>query len=104
MKRCQSIIDDLKAYADCELPPLRQAMVQLHISRCPSCREEIEAMDKISANLVAGDAGDLTMDLRSRLLEAAPEGAPLIDRVTAKRWRPRPLQIWSAAAAAVLMW
>ncbi len=103
MSRCKNIIDDLKAYADGALPLVRRGMVRLHVSRCPACREEVTAMSQISTNLLAGDTGGLTAALRERLISAAPEADSVPSAVQPRRWRPRPLEIWGAAAAAVVM-
>lgn len=104
MRRCEAILDEMKAYADGELSLVKRGMVRMHVSRCTACREEAAAMKLISSNLAAGDAGELAMELRERLLAAAPAEGEWADRPISRSWRPRPLQVWSAVAIAAVAW
>ena len=47
--------DDLKAYADGELPLLRRFAVRRHLTHCASCREEISQMTQIAEDLRASE-------------------------------------------------
>lgn len=40
---------DLSAYADLKLEPGRRAKMEEHLSRCFSCRQELEALEKVVA-------------------------------------------------------
>jgi anti-sigma factor RsiW len=69
MSNCETIRDDLKAYADGQLALLRQAEITLHLAGCVACRQEIEAMRRISACLHAQEAEPLDLDVRAKILE-----------------------------------
>ena len=103
MTRCETISDELKAYMDGELPLDRRAAVRLHLLRCASCREEIGIMESISSELKAGETNGFNAALRERLLESAPDSAAGPNEPEIPLWRRRPIQLWGAAAAVVLM-
>jgi len=65
--------DDLKAYADGELPLPRRLAVRLHLTRCASCREEMTQMTQIAEDLRASEP-DAALDptLRAKILGIAP--------------------------------
>ncbi len=64
--------DDLKAYADGELPLLRRFAVRCHLTHCASCREEISQMTQIAEDLRASDVNEmLDPVLRAKILEAS---------------------------------
>ena len=65
--------DDLKAYADGELPLPRHLAVRLHLTRCASCREEMTQMTQIAEDLRASEP-DAALDpaLRAKILGIAP--------------------------------
>lgn len=48
-KRCSWISRNLGPYLDGELPPGRAQKVQNHLSSCPRCRTEIEALQGLKA-------------------------------------------------------
>jgi hypothetical protein len=61
--------DDLKAYADGELPLLRRLAVRRHLTHCASCREEISHMTQIAEDLRAAETQEgLDPALRAKLL------------------------------------
>ena len=74
MTDCQPFKDDLKAYADGELPWLRRRAVRCHLTRCASCRKEISAMTQIAKDLRSSETEDaLSPALRERILGDKPD-------------------------------
>lgn len=71
-------INDLKAYLDGELSPLRRLIVQFHLRQCESCRAEVQAMTQISHDLQnsEGAAPSLAPELRERILDNLPAVPP----------------------------
>ena len=76
MTQCDLWRDNLKAYADGELPFRTRLAVRLHLLRCGECRREINEMTDLSNSLKANDAGTLDDALRTRILNAVPDAAP----------------------------
>ena len=65
--------DDLKAYADGELPWLRRRAVRRHLTHCASCREEIALMTQLTEDLRGSEPTDaLDPALRARIVGIAP--------------------------------
>ncbi len=127
MTDCTKYQDDLKACADGELSPLRRFLVRRHLTRCASCREEIQAMTQLTEDLRATEPEHaLPPHLRERLLDppAHPNETPILGSNTEKGGEgakksssPRPapqnwgggaifrrLPAWSYAALAVVAW
>src|SRR5690242_13899491 len=109
MRDCTPYQEDLRAYLDGELPPVRRVAMRLHLARCASCREEMTQMEQLSNDLRAGDAASLEPGLRAKILaglnEAAPE--PSAEPVKPDRfakWKRRPVMIWATAATVVIAW
>jgi len=116
--------DDLKAYADGELPLPRRLAVRRHLTRCASCREEIAQMTQISEDLRASEPADaLDPALRAKILGMAPPapnpgGAgeePGPESTRARVLRPTPPGLraegrnrlalrWALAGAALAAW
>jgi len=77
--------DDLKAYADDELPWPHRLAVRRHLTHCASCREELTQMTQIAEDLRASEPADaLEPALRAKILgiasnpnDADAVGAPL---------------------------
>ena len=125
MTNCTLYQDDLKAYADGELSPLRQWAVRRHLTRCASCRKEIKAMTQLTDDLRATEPEDaLPPTLREKLLaEPTPPrpsatlpkregeeleslsppalGGPLRSKEVGSRRR---FPAWTFAALAVVAW
>lgn len=101
--------EQLKAYADRQLPYVLRQKIQRHLGQCASCREELTDMENISRQLHSdGDAQNvpLAADLRARILAGVPVGTP--SKADRKR-HPltpvrRPLYIWGAGATALVAW
>ncbi len=112
--------DDLKAYADGELPLPRRLAVRRHLTHCASCREELTQMTQISEDLRASEPADaLDPALRAKILGIAPETAPdsagQEGRTQGLPLRPTPPGLgaggrnrlalrWALAGAALLAW
>ena len=76
MTPCNLWRDNLKSYADGELPLKTRLAVRFHLLRCGDCRMEINEMKDISNNLKANDAGTLDDALRTKILNSMPDAAP----------------------------
>ena len=104
MTPCSRWSEDLKAYADGELPPVTRLLVGLHLSRCALCREEVAEMEVLGSELRAGGPAEMPADLRERILSAAPEaGADEPHAVPGRLqlWR-RPM-VWFGAVATLVI-
>lgn len=97
MTDCRHCQDDLKAYADGELPLGRRLAVRRHLSRCESCRKEFRAMQQITDELRATEGTEpLSPNLRAKILG----NAPLTSRSGgAARWP----SAWRLAAAGAIV-
>lgn len=102
---CNTVADDLKAYADRELPLLRRLFVRRHIATCSDCQKEIAAMQNLTDDLKNENPAPppLAESLRTRLLAAAPDVPMVAPRVAkpAPLWRRRPLMTASVALASL---
>ena len=72
MRDCEKIRTDLKAYLDGQLPPVPRLAVRLHLARCAGCRKEVMEMEQIGNEMRAGDTGDFTPALRTKILASLP--------------------------------
>lgn len=111
MSQCERLQPDLKAYLDGELSHLQSLKIRRHLRRCPACRQEIEQMEKIGAELRQQDAATLEPDLRAKLLSNIPNvasdaTAPL--KPTAKgrfaSLRQKPMRAWATVSLVLLAW
>lgn len=73
--RCTALHDDLMAYRDDELSPVRRLAVRWHLLRCAACREELNFMKTVSDELRASEPPGIDPDLRAKLLENIPDSA-----------------------------
>jgi anti-sigma factor RsiW len=91
------IQDDLKAYADGELPLLRRMAVRRHVAGCTACRQEVQQLARMANDLKPDQPDTLEDGLRQRILSAAPAVQPGSQR------RPRPVSglAWACGVAAV---
>src|SRR5437868_1763201 len=53
---CKNYREELKAYADGELSPLRRVRLRAHLDGCPDCREELAFMERMAADFRAVEA------------------------------------------------
>lgn len=107
MRDCETRQAELKAYQDGELPLWKRLEVRLHLARCAVCREELKAMQEVSEKLRHSEDGGLDPALRARILASVTYSSTdsTEQQRDAKRpkFRPRPLVLWGAAAAGVLL-
>ena len=107
MLKCQSPLqEDLKAYLDSELPPVRHAAVAKHLLSCPACQSEVAALRLLSAQLT--DAlpapAPLSDALRARILATLPE-TPQPRPLFVPFWRrPGSLAFGGVLAAGCAFW
>ena len=116
MTNCTFYRDDLKAYSDGELSPLRRALVRRHLTRCASCRKEIDTMTQLTEDLRATEPEDaLSPTLREKLLESplAPNSGgtgkePVSENPAPQNWgggaSSRRFPAWTFAAVALVAW
>ena len=91
---CQHAQENLKAYLDGELGRLAAAALRRHLTMCPACRAEMEAVHMLSKRLASLSAPEAPAHLRDAITGAARALRP-----SAARVRRRVAQ-WVAAAAA----
>jgi anti-sigma factor RsiW len=76
MSNCESVRNDLKAYLDGQLSLLRKSEVALHLAGCAACRQEADAMKRISGVLRTMDCEVLDLDMRAKILKSVANGEP----------------------------
>jgi anti-sigma factor RsiW len=105
---CQDVRLALGVYVVGAIDPAERAIVDIHLSHCPECREELAGLAGLPALLgrvPLADAERLTMaDAEVRDLEEPPEEmlGSLLDQVAARRRKSRLRGVLSLAAAAVI--
>ncbi len=118
MTDCTPYIDDLKAYADAELPWLRRQIVRRHLAHCAFCQKEIIAMTQItddlrSDNLRSSEPGEpLPAGLREKLLkEPSTESAGLLanesrsaTKDSSVPGKKRRTPVWVYACVVLIAW
>ena len=102
VRECRSSLqEELKAYLDAELPPLRRAAVERHLGTCPACQAELQSLRQLSVQLSEAlpSAAPLPDALRARILRSLPDASgprPLLFPF----WRrPGPLAAFGGALA-----
>ncbi|WP_309717614.1 zf-HC2 domain-containing protein, partial [Armatimonas sp.] len=107
MLKCQSPLqEDLKAYLDSELPPVRHAAVAKHLLSCPACQSELAALRLLSTQLTEAlpAPAPLSDALRARILATLPE-TPQPRPLFVPFWRrPRSLAFGGVLAAGCAFW
>ena len=110
MLKCQSPLqEDLKAYLDSELAPVRHAAVAKHLTSCPACQSELAALRLLSTQLTETlpATEPLPDALRARILAALPEKSAPRPFSLAFWWRPGPMAAFGGTVAmgcAFLLW
>jgi hypothetical protein len=99
-RHSQSQQPTLKAFLDRELLPWQQLAVRLHLARCVSCREDLQAMRQIGDKLRGQEIDPLDPKLRTRILASVQEMTPLPSPPIHIR---RHVLIWVGGAAALLL-
>jgi anti-sigma factor RsiW len=107
MLKCQSPLqEDLKAYLDSELAPVRHAAVTKHLLSCPACQSELAALRQLSTQLTEAlpAPAPLSDALRARILATLPE-TPQPRPTLLSFWRrPGPLAFGGVLAAGCAFW
>ena len=78
--------ENLKAFLDGELSPLRRGMVRWHIARCAHCREEAAWLRRLGEDMRTLEKSAPGPNLRRRILASLPPPTPM--RPPMKIWRP----------------
>ena len=90
MRDCDQMRDELKAYVDRELSPLRRWSVARHLASCDACRAEAKEMAQITEEIRPDEAGAVDPELRKRLIDeviaAAPDAPRRSSLNTGKNW------------------
>ncbi|HEX9995970.1 MAG TPA: DUF4349 domain-containing protein [Abditibacterium sp.] len=96
---------DLKAFLDGELPFFQKLKMRHHLRNCPQCREEIQIMQTIEAELKTEETAPLEADLRAKILGNLPVETPqseLLKRAPKSKSRLTPQLVFGAGSLAVL--
>ncbi|HEY2551906.1 MAG TPA: zf-HC2 domain-containing protein [Streptosporangiaceae bacterium] len=105
---CQDVRLALGVYVVGAIDPAERAIVDIHLSHCPECREELAGLaglPSLLGRVPLADAERLTMaDAEVRDLEEPPDEmlGSLLDQVAGRRRRSRLRGVLSLAAAAVI--
>ena len=78
--------ENLKAFLDGELAPLRRSLMRWHIARCPHCREEAAWLRRLGEDMRTLEKSAPSPNLRHRILSSLPPPTPM--RPPLKIWRP----------------
>jgi len=103
--RCETVQDNLIAFARGDSPPDERSAMEAHLRGCPTCRLALGEVDPIAATLVRGQTPPVPGGFAARVMAAARRGQATEAFVG---WNP--LRWWRltstplrAAAAAVLV-
>jgi anti-sigma factor RsiW len=100
--RCEEAREQLSAFQDDELDPVRSREIEDHLEGCPVCAEDLAGMKRVSERLRAEAPYHRASDaLRTRVSQAAWRDTSR-GRVAKRRWGV-PARGWLSAAAAVLI-
>ena len=78
VRECRSSLqEELKAYLDGELPPLRRAAMERHLGTCPACQAELASLRQLSVQLSEAlpSVAPLPDALRARILRSLPDAS-----------------------------
>ncbi len=78
--------ENLKAFLDGELAPLKRTLVRWHITRCAHCREEAAWLRRLGEDMRTLEKAAPRPELRRRILAGLPPPPP--QRAPMKIWRP----------------
>ena len=102
VRECRSSLqEELKAYLDGELPPLRRAAVERHLGTCPACQAELASLRQLSVQLSEAlpSAAVLPDALRARILRSLPDASGPRPVLFPFWRRPGPLAAFGGALA-----
>lgn len=100
---CKNYREDLKAFADGELPEASRAAVEAHLKSCADCRAEVAFMERMAADFRAFEGAaerKLSAEFRGRLLARMEEAKPE-SKSTLPFWRRFPPIVWGSLGTAV---
>lgn len=101
----------LRAYRDGELDTAERLAVENHIEKCPDCRKHSEHLESVAGRVhehflaLRSDAEESLVDARVALAHFKAqyqhdrEGASIMTRLFARRWRP----VWAAALGTAMV-
>ena len=95
--------DALKAYLDGELSGPHRWLTRAHLARCPACREESEALKRVSKEIQQLPQPEPRPELRARILASLPETPPARMALPALNSRRPRLALGVAAFASLLI-
>ena len=98
---CENCREELKAYADGELPLWRRAAVRRHLSGCAPCQAELTEIERITAIMKHNPIPALSPGIREKLLTAV-QPIPK-NETTSAPWRLRPSLAIATSAAVVVV-
>ena len=99
---CDHVQPSLKAYLDRELNLRERVALSFHLSRCPLCRAEMEAIRMASHEFKSLDAPESSDETRRAVLEAAHTQRPSPLRTAGRRVRSWGLAFGAAGALLAL--
>ena len=102
MTSCVDIREDLKAYADGELPGAELARVRLHVDACTRCTRDLEEIRSLSRTLRSLDTAVPPPELRARILSEIPAPERIPSPARLPWWRMPALGLGTAAAALLI--
>jgi hypothetical protein len=98
---CEKYSDDLKAFFDHELSPLRRWVVGRHISGCADCQKELKEMSQVTEEVVS-KTKDALHELNKQQLAASMASAVKPRRASARDPRELVGALAGVAAVAVI--
>lgn len=71
---CVELRDNLSVYFDGELAEMERGRVAAHLAECPTCRDALDGMSRLSQLLHVGRRSDLPKSLWQRIEAVATQG------------------------------
>jgi len=97
MNNCRNIANDLSAFIDNELMPVRQTEVLAHVDACPQCRERVAELRRQAAGIAVLPAAQpppqFLADVRRKLRQSEPSW---VDTLFRPVWWKVPLEAMAA--------
>jgi len=101
----------LPEYPDGDLPAFWRGRLQVHLERCPTCREELVALKEVEATLQEASAADpgpefwteFSRQMHLKLVQADQAGQ-MAPTPTSSWWGRLPYLVGAPALAGLLLW